>query len=416
MSSTTNSAATVRETADEPATASINVLEEHATAADPMLEATDAHVIVAGGAGSDRDGDAAESETEASTASADTSEDDREQGPQVDTLAQQLEQLVQSVSVVEDLSRRAREIASTDLARYDALLNSQQQYETGLDQARAIRNQALEVHERAFGQEAKSAAEPLVADAERVLQAFTELSTAWQERASAFLQQHPDINFLQLERDADAERARQAELAAAHVRQLQTLIAACDDAIRQGVLKEARRLIDVIATEFPEQTGTREQLRLSLQRRERADKDDVALQALAACAEHQARGDLEAAVNALEQVDVLGRSVDVSQDVFGRWSDVCSRHAQLSGTTLYRYAPAQGRGVILYADPAYPNGLIVFSSLGMGPGFKQGKVVIDLAILHRARTFREAAPLPTTSWGSFGTMPSSTPVPAPVRH
>jgi hypothetical protein len=414
MSSTTESAAILLHTADEPINPVLTALEEHSSVADPMLVATDADVTV--GNCAESGGAAVEPGAEAGAACAETTGDGATAGDVTDRLAEQLEQLVQSVSAVEDLSRRAREIASTDLARYDALLNSQQQYDTGLEQARAIRDQAIDVRERAFGHEAKSAAEPLVADAERVLEAFTELSTAWQERASAFLLQHPDVSFLLLERDADVERARQAELAAARVRQLQTLIAACDAAIRHGVLKEARRLLDLIEAEFPEQTSTREQLRLSLLRRERAEKDDAARQALAACAEHQARGDLEAAVNALEQVDVLGLSVDVSQDVFGRWSDVCSRHAQLSGTTLYRYAPAQGRGVILYADPAYPNGLIVFSSLGMGPGFKQGKVVSDLAIVQRARTFREAAPLPTRSWGSFGTMPSSTPVPAPVRH
>src|SRR5438105_14489188 len=85
---------------------------------------------------------------------------------------------------------------------------------------------------------------------------------------------------------------------------------------------------------------------------------------------------------------------------------------QTAAATLLRFAPAQGRGLILYADPAYPNGLIVFSSLGMGSGYPQGKVVTDIAILGRARRcqqsgpnsrgFREAAPLPTTSWGSFG--------------
>src|SRR5438105_12579694 len=85
---------------------------------------------------------------------------------------------------------------------------------------------------------------------------------------------------------------------------------------------------------------------------------------------------------------------------------------QTAAATLLRFAPAQGRGLILYADPAYPNGLIVFSSLGMGPGFPQGKVVTDVAILRRARQGqrsspdgrgrRDAAPRPATSWGGFG--------------
>ena len=117
----------------------------------------------------------------------------------------------------------------------------------------------------------------------------------------------------------------------------------------------------------------------------------------------------------LEQVDVHGLSVDVSQDVFGRWSDACGPElAQTAAATLLRFAPAQGRGLVLYADPAYPNGLIVFSSLGMGPGYPQGKVVTD--ILRRARPFREAAPIPATSWGGFGVTASTSEVQAPVRH
>ncbi len=70
----------------------------------------------------------------------------------------------------------------------------------------------------------------------------------------------------------------------------------------------------------------------------------------------------------------------------------------------------------MYADPAYPNGLIVFSSLRMGPNFPQSKVVTDVAMLRRARPFREATPLPTTSWAGFGVTPSSTAALAPVRH
>src|SRR5438046_100094 len=44
-----------------------------------------------------------------------------------DMLAQQLDQLVHSVSAVEELSRRAREAATNDVALYDALEASQQQ-------------------------------------------------------------------------------------------------------------------------------------------------------------------------------------------------------------------------------------------------------------------------------------------------
>ena len=332
------------------------------------------------------------------------------------SLARQLEQIVESVSVVEELSRRAREVASTDLALYDALQASQQQYSERLGQACAIRDQAQDVHQRAFGHDAKNAAAPIVAEADRVVQAFTHLSDAWYRRACNFLDEHPDIQLLLAEREAQEQQARQAEARAARERRLQVLVAAFEEAVGCGVLHEARRILEAISREFPDQTLTTDQFQLNLEQRERKAKDDVARQALAACEEHQARGDLEGAVNQLEQVDVHGLSVEVSQDIFGRWSEACSRLAQTAAATLVRFAPAQGRGLIMYADPAYPNGLIVFSSLGMGPGFPQAKVVTDPAVLRRARPFREAAPLSVTSWTGFGGAPSSTPPLAPIRH
>jgi len=119
-------------------------------------------------------------------------------------------------------------------------------------------------------------------------------------------------------------------------------------------------------------------------------------------------------VNVLEQVEVHGLSLEISEDVFGHWSAACSRLAQATGTPLKRYAPSQGRGVILYADPEYPNALIVFSSLGMGTDFKPRDVVTDGAIVSRARKFREAKPLPIISYGFAAATISSTHF--PVRH
>jgi len=83
---------------------------------------------------------------------------------------------------------------------------------------------------------------------------------------------------------------------------------------------------------------------------------------------------------------------------------------------LLRFAPTQGRGLILTRDPLYPNGLVVFSSLGMGPHFPQGRVVTDGTVLGLARPFREAAPLPTLSWSlvTASAVPSSLRV--PIRH
>jgi hypothetical protein len=169
-----------------------------------------------------------------------------------------------------------------------------------------------------------------------------------------------------------------------------------------------------------------------LQQAVRAEKDFAARQALLLAADQHARGDLESAVATLEQVDVQGLSLDVSEDVFGRWCDACSRLAQTTGAWLVRYAPAQGRGLILLKDPARPNELQVFSSLGMGTDYPQGVVIGGFlddqerrdpgarkraeaapTILRRAREFREATAEPVSSWGSFATSPQP---PAPIHH
>ena len=74
-----------------------------------------------------------------------------------------------------------------DLARYEALAASADQYGRGLEQARAICVQVRETRDNSFGQAAKGAAEELVAEAEQVLAAFTQLVAAWKAQESSFL-------------------------------------------------------------------------------------------------------------------------------------------------------------------------------------------------------------------------------------
>ncbi len=152
-------------------------------------------------------------------------------------------------------------------------------------------------------------------------------------------------------------------------------------------------------------------------------------------ADQQALGNLEGAVNTLEHVDVHALSLEVSQDVFGRWSDPCSRLAQTPAAQLVRYAPSQGRGFILLVDPSRPDELQVFSSLGMGLNYPCGTVITSVieeherrtpealararerarfarSVLERARGFREATPAATTSWGFQSAAESA----APIHH
>jgi hypothetical protein len=100
-----------------------------------------------------------------------------------------------------------------------------------------------------------------------------------------FLHEHPGIQLLLAERQLEEQQAREAEALAARDRRLRALAAQCENATQTGLVHVARRLVEGIEQEFPEQTATIHALRLRLEQRERAAKDDAAGQALAACAE-----------------------------------------------------------------------------------------------------------------------------------
>jgi hypothetical protein len=373
--------------------------------------------------------DAQPGDADTDAAHAATDQSDVDNAPHA--LSAKLAHLVDSVTEVEELSRRAREAAVDDLARYESLAASTDQYGRGLEQARAICVQVRETRDNSFGQAAKAAAEELVAEAEQVLAAFTQLVAAWKAQENSFLATHPDVDLLVAERQALEVEARRQEAVAALARRRDALLASVDAALEEQVLPEARRALAVFEREFPDDLENIRLRRERLQQGNRAEKDLAARQALLLSGQHQAAGDLEAALATLEQVDVHGLSLDVSEDIFGRWCDACSRLAQTTGAWLVRFAPAQGRGLILLKDPSRPQELQVFSSLGMGSDYPNGVMITPFLdeherrdpvarkraaeapnILRRAREFREATMQPMVSWGSFA---ASSPA-APVHH
>lgn len=326
-------------------------------------------------------------------------------------LAGEMNRLVQSVAAIEELSKQARQAAATDYETYASVRQSADQYRAGFAEAAAIRDQVRNALERAFGAAAKSAAEPLLAEATQIQNAFEHLSSAWEQRAARFLDEHPDVQVWLAEQYAREEEARREEAAAARNRRLESLVAAADAAISAHVISEAQRVLGALEREFEEESSLLADVKRRVQHCVRAERDDAARRALARAADDQARGDIEAAVAVLESVDVHGLSREVSEDVFGLWSDACSRFAQSAGASVKRFSPIQGRGLILYEHPSYPNALLVFSSLGMGRDYPHDKVVTDPVILRRAYRFREAAPLPQLSW--FG---QSASVVGPAHH
>ena len=338
-------------------------------------------------------------------------------------ISDRLRNLVVTVAQVEELSRLAREAAATDLELYNGIATSQRQFEDGLADARRIGQEAQDVYRRAFGREAKAVAEPAVAEAHEVEQAFAELADAWRERADSFLSEHPDVESLLTEQRQLDEEARRRGIARAKAERFQQLVNAVDGALRQGLLDEARDCLKMLGTEYPNEADRLKPLHERLHHRVRALNDAAARRMLVEASELQGRGEFNAAVRLLEAVDVQGLSREASEDVFGRWSAACSLLAQTGDLELLRYSPTQGRGIILHRDPSVPYGLVEFSSLGMGPSHFEGRIVSAAdregsLIISRARPFR-AAELPAemnSGWyGRSYVVASGSPA-APVRH
>lgn len=342
--------------------------------------------------------------------------------PDPSTISARLKNLVVSISQVEELSRRAREAAASDLALFNGIAASQRQFEAGLTEARHLSQEAQAVYHRAFGREARAVAEPAVAEARDVEQAFAELADAWRHQAESFLSEHPDVELLLAEQHEQHEDARRHEAARAKAQRFQELVAATDAALRLGQLDDARASLKQLGHDFPAEAARLAPLQERLDHRVRAANDAAARRTLLQAAEFQGRGDFEAAVKLLEAVDVHGLSREASEDVFGRWSAACSLLGQTGGLELLRYSPSQGRGVILHRDPSVPYGLMVFSSLGMGGSYFEGRIVSNTereggAIVARARPFRAAEPLTELNSGWYGRTYTTTPAPStPVRH
>lgn len=343
--------------------------------------------------------------------------------PDPSSLTSRLRKLVVAVGQVEEISQRAREVAATDLALYSGIAASQRQFEEGLAEAQRIGQDAEAVYQRAFGREAKALAEPAVLEAHEVQQAFADLADTWRGQAETFLAEHPDVDALLVEQRQQKEDARRREAARARADRFQQLVAATDAALRQGQLNDARECLKVLGREFPAEAERTAPLHERLDHRVRAANDAIARRVLLQASELQGRGDFEAAVKLLEAVDVSELSRETSEDVFGRWSAACSLLGQTGGLELLRYSPAQGRGVIVHRDPSVRYGMLVFSSLGMGPDYFEGRVVSGAdregaAIMARARAFRPAEVPPDLGSGWYGRSHVSGNAPAadPVRH
>jgi hypothetical protein len=224
--------------------------------------------------------------------------------PDPTSISARLNNLVVAVSQVEELSRRAREVAANDMALYDGIAASQRQFEDGLAEARRIGQEAEAVYERAFGREARAVAEPARAEAREVEQAFLELATAWREQAETFLAEHPDVETLLTEQRQREDEARRRDAARTKAQRFQELVTTTDAALRQGLVDDAKACLDMLGREFPAEASRIAPLQERLQHRVRAANDAAARRVLFQASELQGRGDFDAAVKLIEAVEV----------------------------------------------------------------------------------------------------------------
>jgi hypothetical protein len=118
-----------------------------------------------------------------------------------EVLAARLQALLAAVVEVEQLSRQAREAAASDLAHYDALAACRQLLEGHHQEARRICQRAEQLAACAFGQRARVAAAPTLAEACELEQVLCELVGHRADEAAAFRIGHPDVEALVEERD-----------------------------------------------------------------------------------------------------------------------------------------------------------------------------------------------------------------------
>jgi hypothetical protein len=317
-----------------------------------------------------------------------------------------MQTLLAAVLQVEQLSSQARDAAASDLAHYDAMFEAQQLLERHRQEAARILDRAEKLAATAFGEQARAAAAPAMAEASELERMLGELVERRIAEAATFKADHPDVEALVEERRLEAGEARRRQLETKRAQRIDNLVQAVELAVRQGALVEARECLRRFEAEFPTEEQRIQGLRIRLNQRLQAARDSGVRTILARAGEYVGRGDLEAALSVVEQVDVRGLSPEVNEDLFGLWSQCCSRLAQSAGfdqgpagslhEAFVRFAPTKGRGLILMRDPAVPHGLIVFSSLGMGPGYPRDRIISDRLIVERARGFRRAAPLAET--------------------
>jgi hypothetical protein len=268
---------------------------------------------------------------------------------------------------------RAREEATLELARYEALVEEIQDAERSLEDARRVRASAQSLAEKAFSDEARLTAVQHAAGSRAIELQCMEL-LAERRRAAQKLAGRPQLARVLAERqrqaDEQIEAARRAESERAD--RLATGLAAVDAALSSDDLDHARARLERLAQHFPQEAEVRRRqdiVRWRLRNRLIAPAEA----ALRDVTRRGYRDDPEAAVARLAAIQTEGLPEGLARRVFGIWSNLCWHVVQLRGwQDPRRDTPSISRGTIWARTPggAYE----VVSSLA-DPRWQAGQVV-----------------------------------------
>ena len=243
---------------------------------------------------------------------------------------------------------RAREQATVELARYQALLAERDEAERALAEARRVRETAEHLAVQAFTDEARAQAAQHAAAARAAELHCTELL---------------------------AERTREAGQRAETERadRLARGLAAVNEALTHDRLDEAHKLLEPLAREFSDDATVRSRadtIRWQLRQRIVAPAES----ALSDVLRRPYRDDPEAAVARLAELHTSALPDDMARRVFGLWSNACFRVVQLRGWhEPHREAPLPSRGAV-WARPELGAPWEVVSSLDE-PKWQPGHIV-----------------------------------------
>ncbi len=308
--------------------------------------------------------------------------------PKLPTLLAQLAEMSNGLEVMARQDARARELATIELAQYEALAAERREAEQALAEARQVRAAAEHLVAQAFTDELRARAAEHVAGA-RVAELACAEFLAERIRMTDELASRPHLaralaeRERQVEEQAQREQQRDAERAG----RLAAGLEQARQALRQEQPEQALRVLQPLRAEFPGDPELRRALDAAgwQQRRRAVAPAEEALRDLRSRA---CRQDPEQAMARLASVTMDGVPEDLARQLFGIWSDVCLKVVEQRGWhDPLRYAPQTSRGVTLArqtAEGAYE----VVSVLGL-PNWQVGQVVTSSGVLRAARPLQE---------------------------